>query len=93
MYNARLDPSRPRNRFPGFDARFIPLHHYFVQAHDLLFEHLTSGTPLPPSQVVRTVPRGAGAPALEAANIPDIAAVPEDGDRIRFEDSLVKIPE
>ena len=46
------------NAFPGFDARYIPLHHYYFQALDLMWDHLVNGAPLPPSQVVQTVPRG-----------------------------------
>jgi hydroxybutyrate-dimer hydrolase len=37
------------NAFPGFDAHFIPLHHYFLQALDLMFARLREGAPLPPS--------------------------------------------
>jgi hydroxybutyrate-dimer hydrolase len=49
-----------------------------------MYAHLTEGTPLPPSQVVHTVPRGAGAPALTSTNVPAIAANPPAADRIRF---------
>lgn len=77
----------------GFDALFIPLHHYYTQGLDLMYRHLREGTPLPPSQVVRTTPRGEGAPDLSAANLPDINPDPDAGDRIVFEDDLVRIPE
>jgi hydroxybutyrate-dimer hydrolase len=81
------------NGFPGFSERYIPLHHYFNQALDLMLDHLRNGTALPPSQVVRTTRRGAGSPPLTAANLPDIAPVPAPGDAITFVDNEVRIPE
>lgn len=81
------------NGLAGFDARFIPLHVYFNQALNLMYDHLMNGTPLPPSQVVHTTPRGAGAPPLTPANVPPIAADPDVGARITFGDDTVKIPE
>lgn len=70
--------------FSSFPTLFIPLHYYFIQSLNLMYAHLTEGTPLPPSQVVHTTPRGAGAPPLTAANVPDIAANPPTADRILF---------
>lgn len=81
------------NAFPGFDARYVPLHRYYIEALDLMYAHLTAGDPLPPSQVVRTVPRGTGAPALTEANVPPIQAEPIAADRIGFEDNQVRIPD
>lgn len=81
------------NAFPGFDARYVPLHRYYTQALDLMYDHLSKGSALPPSQVVRTTPRGTGAPALTAANVPPIAATPDAADRITFEASQVRIPD
>ena len=63
----------------GFDTRFVPLHYYNIQALNLMWNHLKNGAPLPPSQVVRTVPRGGtagAAPALTTANLPAISASP-----------------
>ena len=77
--------------FPGFDTRFIPVHYYYLQALDLMWQHVQNGTPLPPSQVIRTVPRGGtpgAAPALGTANLPAIApnpgsnAIAVDGGRV-----------
>ncbi|MFP3559899.1 3-hydroxybutyrate oligomer hydrolase family protein, partial [Paraburkholderia sp. SIMBA_049] len=51
----------------GFDTRFVPVHYYNVQALNLMWRHLKNGAALPPSQVIRTVPRGGtpgAAPAL-----------------------------
>ncbi|MGF6411243.1 hypothetical protein OKW37_002913 [Paraburkholderia sp. MM5482-R2] len=63
----------------GFDTRFVPLHYYDLQALNLMWAHLKNGTPLPPSQVIHTIPRGGvpgAAPALTTANLPAIAATP-----------------
>jgi hydroxybutyrate-dimer hydrolase len=63
----------------GFDTRFIPVHYYNVQALNLMWNHLKSGAALPPSQVIRTVPRGGtagSAPALTTANLPAISMSP-----------------
>ena len=49
--------------FPGYDTRYVPLHVYFNRALDAMYSHLTQGTALPPSQVVRTTPRGGASPA------------------------------
>ncbi|WP_435101716.1 3-hydroxybutyrate oligomer hydrolase family protein [Arhodomonas sp. AD133] len=81
------------NGLPGFASRYVPLHHYYFQALDLMFAHLRDGTSLPPSQVVRTTPRGEEAPPLTEANVPPIAADPAAGDRIVFADDLVQIPQ
>ncbi len=81
------------NAFGGFDERFVPLHHYYIQALDIMFDHLRNGTPLPPSQVVRTTPRGPGAPALSLANLPAIAAAPDPGSAIIFAAGTLHIPE
>lgn len=82
---------------PGLDSTGVPLHRYFIQALDLMLAHLRTGAPLPPSQVVRTTPRGtlpggtAAAP-ITAANVPDIAAEP-GADAITFASGAVLIPE
>jgi hydroxybutyrate-dimer hydrolase len=65
----------------------VPLHLYLNRALDAVYEHLRNGRPLPPSQVVRTTPRGGtpgSAPALAAANVPALAASPAAGDAIGY---------
>jgi hydroxybutyrate-dimer hydrolase len=72
---------------PGYDSRYVPLHLYLNRALDAVYEHLRNGRPLPPSQVVRTTPRGGtpgSAPALAAANVPALAASPAAGDAIGY---------
>jgi hydroxybutyrate-dimer hydrolase len=81
---------------PGYDSRFVPLHYYFVKAMDAMYARLKSNTPLPPSQVVRTVPRGGtpgAAPALTLANVPPISATPATGNQITFSNNTVTIPD
>lgn len=85
------------NGVPGFSDKFLPLHHYFVLAMDLMFDHLESGRPLPPSQVVRTRPRGVAAngsvPPIAPVNLPPIEESPEAGARIVFAEGELRIPE
>jgi hydroxybutyrate-dimer hydrolase len=81
------------NGFPGIADRYVPLHHYYFQALDLVWARLTDKQPLPPSQVVRTVPRGTIATPLTEANLPAIAPEPAEGDRIVFVDNQLRIPE
>jgi len=80
----------------GYDSMFVPLHYYFNQALDLVYAHLTSGGPLPPSQVVRTVPRGGtpgAAPQITNANVPPILNNPGSSNLITFSDNTVTIPD
>ena len=80
----------------GYDTRLVPLHRYFNQAMDLMYNHLRSGEPLPPSQVVRTTPRGGtpgAAPLITTANVPPIAATPAAGDMITFSNNTLTIPD
>ncbi|MDD0837146.1 D-(-)-3-hydroxybutyrate oligomer hydrolase [Curvibacter sp. HBC61] len=81
---------------PGYDSRFVPLHVYLNRALDSVYAKLKNGTALPPSQVVRTTPRGgtAGqAPALTAANVPAPSASPAEADRIVLSGNTVTIPD
>ena len=81
---------------PGYDSRLVPLHRYFIQAMDIVYANLKNGTPIPPSQVVRTTPRGGtagAAPAISASNVPPIAATPAASDAITFSNNVLTIPE
>ncbi len=80
----------------GYDSRYIPLHVYLFRALDAVYANLKNGTALPPSQVVRTVPRGGtpgAAPAITAANVPPIAATPTAANAIAYSSGTVTIPE
>lgn len=81
--------------FAGYDTRYIPLHVYYIRAMDAMWAHLKNGTALPPSQVVRTTPRGgtSPAPAIAASNVPAIAANPAAGDRITITGSTMTVPD
>ena len=79
----------------GFDTRYIPLHTYFIRAMDAMYANLKNGTALPPSQVVRTTPRGGApgaAPLITTTNVPAILATPAAGDAISFTGNTVTIP-
>jgi hydroxybutyrate-dimer hydrolase len=81
---------------PGYDTRLVPLHRYFNQAMDIVWNNLRNGAAIPPSQVVRTTPRGGSpgtAPAITATNVPPIAATPAAGDTITFTNNVLTIPE
>lgn len=84
--------------FGGYEQRFVPLHVYLGRALNLMYAHLTDGTALPPSQVVRATPRCGPpypcvAPAITAANVPPIAANPPAGDRITFDKGTLHVPD
>ena len=82
--------------FAGYDTRFLPLHVYLIRALDIMYDHLKNGTPLPPSQVVRTVPRG-GSPgaalSITSANVPPILTSPANSDRILFDHKTLFVPD
>ena len=81
---------------PGYDSRLVPLHLYFNRAMDIMYDHLKNGTAIPPSQVVRTTPRGGApgaAPDITPANVPAIAATPAAADAITFSNNTLTIPE
>jgi hydroxybutyrate-dimer hydrolase len=81
---------------PGYDTRYVPLHLYLIRALDAMWDHLRHGKPLPPGQVVRTVPRG-GAPgaaaALTPAHVPPIATQPAQGDAITLRGHTLHVPD
>ncbi|MBV9066181.1 MAG: D-(-)-3-hydroxybutyrate oligomer hydrolase, partial [Methylobacteriaceae bacterium] len=81
---------------PGFDTRMVPLTLYHLRALDAMWDHLTGNKPVPPSQVLRTTPRGGEpgkAPPLELSNVPAIPAGPAEGDMIKIGSGRVTIPE
>jgi len=85
---------------PGYSANFVPMHYYGTQALAMMWEHLVNGTALPPSQVVRTVPRGLTDPAnpasavnpLTAANVPPVAPAPAAGNVIVVVPGVIDVP-
>lgn len=81
------------NGLPGVGDRYVPLHYYYFQALDLIWAHLTEKQPLPPSQVVRPVPRASLATPLSEAHLPAIQPAPAETDRIIFTGSQLRIPD
>lgn len=85
------------NLLPMFASRFIPLQYYFCQALDRMAAHLSGGGELPPSQVVRPIPRGmkesGEIPQLTTDHLPDIQDAPQPDDRILITEGRVKIPD
>lgn len=84
------------NALSGFDTRFVPLHLYFVRAMDTMYARLKSATgSLPPSQVVRTTPRGGApgqAPTITAGSVPAPVLSPAVGDQIGFSGTSITVP-
>jgi hydroxybutyrate-dimer hydrolase len=81
---------------PGYDSRLVPLHVYVNRALDIVYANLRNGTAIPPSQVIRTTPRGGtpgAAPAITPANVPPIPATPAAADAITFSNNTLTIPE
>lgn len=79
----------------GYDALLVPVYYYFVNGMDLMWARLKNGTALPPSQVVRTTPRGlpaGAAPPLTSANVPKIAATPTAGNAITVSAGTIDVP-
>jgi hydroxybutyrate-dimer hydrolase len=84
------------NAFAGYDTSLIPLHRYFLQAMDLMYAHLTTHAPLPPSQVVHTTPRGgtpSAAPQITLAHVPPITPTPDNSATITFRGNVLFIPD
>jgi hydroxybutyrate-dimer hydrolase len=86
------------NALAGFNDKFIPLHHYFLQAMDLMYAHLKFHQALPPSQVIHTTARGFNSEGVvpdldETLHLPGIAMNPAESDLIFFRHRQVRIPE
>jgi hydroxybutyrate-dimer hydrolase len=80
--------------FPGYAATLVPLHRYYIQAMDLMYANLKTGAALPPSQVVRTTPRGLTgtvANPITAANVPPIKGAVDAADRISVAGGVVTV--
>ena len=86
-----LDAFNSSILLPEYSTSFIPLHHYFIEALDLMWAHLTAGAALPPSRVVATTPRVLATDTITAANVPPIAAAPGD-QAIVFTGNVLHIP-
>ena len=81
------------NALPGFKERYVPLLPYVFQALTLMEQVLEERAQLPPSQVVRTRPRGPEGESLAYKHIPPIKQQPEQNDQILLKDNTLYIPE
>lgn len=79
---------------PDFARRYVPLQAYLVQAMDLMAAHLRTGTPLPPSQVLRSRPRRSANGMTEALAPENLGALltRPDTDSIVFTGHTLHIP-
>ncbi len=77
-------------------VQFVPLHYYLFQALDLMHDYLKGERDyLPPSQVVRPIPRGLDPYDADDAGsdmLPDIQQNPLKEDSITFDGNVLKIP-
>lgn len=84
------------NHFDSFTSSLptgiVPLHIYLIRALDAVYANLKSGVALPPSQLVRTVPRTSGTVPMTVTNVPPIAPVPVAGDVIGIGAGVVDVP-
>jgi hydroxybutyrate-dimer hydrolase len=83
--------------FPVLAARYVPLQPYLERALDRMLDHLRTGRPLPPSQVIRSRPRGvdtAGSisPLDAALHLPPLSDAP-GSDAITYADGRLAIPD
>ncbi len=83
---------------PGFATGYVPMQPYLLAAMDLMDARLRRGRALPPSQVLRSVPRAPGASGeaapLDAANLGEWQARPRAGERIELRDgAMLRVPE
>jgi hydroxybutyrate-dimer hydrolase len=80
---------------PDFAAGYVPMQAWLCRGLDALLERLKRGTALPPSQVLRSRPRGAAAgplPPLGPAHLGELRADP-GADAIRCADGVLTVPD
>lgn len=75
---------------PDIAMRFAPMQPYLERSVDLMLAHLKTGVALPPSQLVRTPPRGAGPLGVE--HLGAIHSAPGD-DAIEVKGGAIFIPQ
>jgi hydroxybutyrate-dimer hydrolase len=78
--------------FPSLATRFVPLHPYVIQGLDLMYAFLKNSQALPPSQVVRTVPRSGILTQISTTNVPPISPTPAAANLITFANGTVSVP-
>lgn len=84
------------NSLPGLNDAVVPIYVYFTQSMNMMWNHLTDGARLPPSQLVRTKPRAMKDGKLEdlvGANVPSISGQLDANTLIRMNGSTLIIPQ
>lgn len=71
----------------------VPLNLYLQRGLDAMYAHLKYGTPLPPSQLVRAVPRWSGFVPMMELNVPAIRQQVGEGERIRIGPGSLDVPD
>ena len=80
---------------PGMAEAYVPMQAWLCRGLDALLERLRHGTALPPSQVIRSRPRGGagdGVPPLAEEHLGRLRADPGD-DAIRYADGVLTVPD
>ena len=77
---------------PGMGERYVPLNAWLERSLELVDANLREGHSLPPSQVVRSQPRGAGLPPLNEEHLGRWQASP-GADAVQFDGVRLVVPE
>ncbi|MHA4868734.1 3-hydroxybutyrate oligomer hydrolase family protein [Duganella sp. PWIR1] len=86
------------NHFDSFTnalpANIVPLHVYLFRALDAMLANLRStSTPLPPSQVVRTITRPDNTSLITIANVPTFVSTPTAPNTITVSGTTITVPD
>jgi hydroxybutyrate-dimer hydrolase len=77
---------------PGFAEHYVPMQAWMLRSFDAMYARLKQGTPLPPSQLLRSTPRAGAAARIEEANLGQLRNDP-GADAIRFEKGVLHVPD
>ena len=77
---------------PGMGERYVPLNAWLERSLELVDANLREGQALPPSQVIRSSPRGAGLPPLVEAHLGQLKTDP-GADALQFDGARLSVPE
>jgi hydroxybutyrate-dimer hydrolase len=77
---------------PDLAAAYVPMQPWLCRGLDALWSRLRTGTPLPPSQVIRSRPRGAATAPLAPEHLGSLRAAP-GGDAIGYADGVLTVPD
>jgi len=79
---------------PGFAEGYVPMQVWMVRGLDALHARLTQGTPLPPSQVIRSRPRGRSRDAVPPLGEEHLGVLRADPgpDAIVFANGVLTVP-